>query len=99
MVSVGHTQADARGVGSYLFSSNTANRGFYGSLGYKAVRTLWLGADNPLWTAEPVPVDLVSTGTHRGSYIEIWLTVGVQMVREPTSASEKITAFDGRRQR
>ena len=53
-------QADARGVQSWLVSSNTINRGFYHSLGFEVVATFYVGEDDPMWTAPPVPVDIVS---------------------------------------
>ena len=54
------SQADARGVASWLVSSNVGNRGFYGALGFEVVRTFYMGAENPTWKQKPVPVDVVS---------------------------------------
>ncbi|GJE95596.1 GNAT family N-acetyltransferase [Phanerochaete sordida] len=51
--------ADARGVGSWLVSSNVANRGFYAAFGYKVARTLYLGDEDPTWTLPPVPIDIM----------------------------------------
>ncbi|GJE95587.1 GNAT family N-acetyltransferase [Phanerochaete sordida] len=51
--------ADARGVDSWVVSSNTANRGFYGSFGYKLARTIYLGGDDPTWEKPPVAVDIM----------------------------------------
>ncbi|EKM52805.1 uncharacterized protein PHACADRAFT_186867 [Phanerochaete carnosa HHB-10118-sp] len=51
---------DARGVQSWLLSSNTANRGFFHELGFEIVATFYLGDDNPTWTEQPIPVDIMA---------------------------------------
>ncbi|GJE95586.1 GNAT family N-acetyltransferase [Phanerochaete sordida] len=51
--------ADGRGVGSWLVSSNVANRGFYATFGYTVARTFDLGGEDPTWTLPPVPIDIM----------------------------------------
>ncbi|EKM56557.1 uncharacterized protein PHACADRAFT_253756 [Phanerochaete carnosa HHB-10118-sp] len=51
--------ADARGVQSWLMSSNTINRGFYHELGFEIVATFYVGNDNPTWNEPPVPIDIM----------------------------------------
>ena len=57
-----HTQADAEKRATVLVSSNVkVNTGFYNSLGFQTVATIYLG-DDPDWYEEPVPVAIVSLG-------------------------------------
>ena len=54
-------QADARGMKSYLVSSNIkTNTGFYNNLGYFSAAKVVLGEDNPTWHKEPVTIEIVS---------------------------------------
>ncbi|GJE95585.1 GNAT family N-acetyltransferase [Phanerochaete sordida] len=57
--------ADAHGVGSFVVSSNVANRGFYRACGFEIVETLWVG-DEPTWDGELVPVDLMARELEQG---------------------------------
>ncbi|GJE95605.1 GNAT family N-acetyltransferase [Phanerochaete sordida] len=70
LVRVATNLADARGVPSWLVSSNTANRGFYHSLGFEVVTTFHVGDGNPTWTAAPVPVDIMVR--HPKSMGDMW---------------------------
>ncbi|THH31289.1 hypothetical protein EUX98_g2866 [Antrodiella citrinella] len=53
-------EADARGVASYLVSSNVeANTSFYNQVGYRTIKMITLGEDDPTWTKPPVPVAIM----------------------------------------
>ena len=58
-------QVDERGLACYLLSSDVeANTAFYNRVGYRTVKTFYLGDNNPSWNEAPVPVALVSTDLH-----------------------------------
>lgn len=88
LVRLASGMAYARGVGTWLISSNTANRFFYGSLGFVIKKTFYLGNDDPTWTGPAVPLDIVR---ERSLTLEVraMLSVLLQMVRDPMRPLEK----------
>lgn len=51
-------------------SINRANTGFYNYLGFKTVKEVSIGEDNPTWTEPPIIMDLVCS-----LHVSAWIIV------------------------
>ncbi|KJA13013.1 hypothetical protein HYPSUDRAFT_50041, partial [Hypholoma sublateritium FD-334 SS-4] len=51
--------ADSCSRALFLQSSNILNEAFYNSHGFQTVGTYYLGDDNPEWTGNPIPIQLM----------------------------------------
>ncbi|EPT01386.1 hypothetical protein FOMPIDRAFT_1120624, partial [Fomitopsis schrenkii] len=54
-----NTEADRLGCTSWLLSSNIANTPFYESCGFKGVKEVVMGDNNPTWTKPPFKMLIV----------------------------------------
>ena len=79
-------QADTRGSGCWLVSSNVANNAFYRARGFEVVKTFVIGEGNPTWGEPPVPIEIVSASDCEVE--NVWLMFDLQMVREPKALGD-----------